>query len=418
MPTIPRIALALAIGLFAGLDREHRGKAAGLRTFAVVALMGCAGGLLGDSFALLSIALAGVLVVLLNADTIRLGQGAELTTSAALLLTAFAGVMAGFGQTLLPTVIAVVTAALLAWKQPLHNFSLGLTESELRSAILLAILGFVIYPLLPPGFVDRWHLVDVQAAWVIVMLIAGIGFVNYVLLRIYGNRGIEATGFLGGVVNATLTTAEISTLDHESGGSLTDVAYVGIMLATLASVIRNAVLLGVLALTVLMFASVAFGLMVVGGVVLMLGRYLKVKSRGPTQEEKATLKLSSPFSITSALRYGLLFLCIQVASELAQRSMGESGFYFVSVLGGLVSSASAVASAALLAAKGTISPHVAAVGAILATVVSIAFNITFVARISNDALLTRRVSWQLGVIAALGVLGALTQSLFFSSRGF
>ncbi|MDQ6737551.1 MAG: DUF4010 domain-containing protein [Gemmatimonadota bacterium] len=403
-----RLALALAIGLFVGLDREHERKEAGLRTFAVVSLIGCVGALLGPVFALLAIALAGILVVLLNITTLRNGQGAELTTSAALILTAMIGVMTGMGQTLVPTVIAVATAALLAWKEKLHAFSLGLDNSELRSAILLAILAFVVYPLLPAGFVDRWNLVDLRAAWIVVIVIAGIGFANYILLRKYGAKGVEVTGFLGGVVNATLTIAEISRLDRETDGGLRGEAYIGIMLAAVASIVRNAVLLGVLAFAVLVAGLVAFAAMALGGLGLVM---LKAPPESTAADGKARppLKLSSPFSITAAIRYGFLFLCIQVASELAERYMGTSGFYLVSAIGGLVSSASAVASAALLAAHGTISTQSAAAGAVLATVVSILFGITFVARQSRDSTLTRSVAIRMAIIAALGVIGAILQ---------
>ena len=47
-------------------------------------------------------------------------------------------------------------------------------------------------------------------------------------------------------------------------------------------------------------------------------------------------------------------LVLQVVSTLAHRFLGRLGFYGVSALGGLVSSASAVASAANLAASGTV----------------------------------------------------------------
>ena len=57
---IQRLALALALGLFAGLERQRRGKDAGARTFAFTALLGCLGGLLGESFALLGVALVGL----------------------------------------------------------------------------------------------------------------------------------------------------------------------------------------------------------------------------------------------------------------------------------------------------------------------------------------------------------------------
>jgi uncharacterized membrane protein (DUF4010 family) len=133
LPTAGRLALALAIGLFIGIERERRHKEAGLRTFAFSALLGAVGGLLGESYSLLVLALVGVLIVFLNVETIRTKEGAEITTSAAMLVTTFAGLLAGQGHTFTPTALGVATAALLAWKEPLVGFTHGLTESELRS---------------------------------------------------------------------------------------------------------------------------------------------------------------------------------------------------------------------------------------------------------------------------------------------
>ncbi len=44
LPTLVRLVLALALGLFVGLERERRGKEAGVRTFAFASLLGCLGG--------------------------------------------------------------------------------------------------------------------------------------------------------------------------------------------------------------------------------------------------------------------------------------------------------------------------------------------------------------------------------------
>ena len=44
-----RLALSLALGLLIGLERERRGKEAGLRTFGFVCLLGALGGSLGDA---------------------------------------------------------------------------------------------------------------------------------------------------------------------------------------------------------------------------------------------------------------------------------------------------------------------------------------------------------------------------------
>src|SRR5690349_21344611 len=99
LPTLGRLGLALAIGLFVGMERERRHKEAGLRTFAFAAVLGAIGGLLGQSYALVALALVGILVVFLNVETARTGEGAEITTSAALFVTAFAGILSGQGHT-------------------------------------------------------------------------------------------------------------------------------------------------------------------------------------------------------------------------------------------------------------------------------------------------------------------------------
>lgn len=407
LPTLARLALALAIGLFVGIEREKRQKQAGLRTFAFVAVLGAVGGMLGQSFALLALGLVGILVVLLNVDTIRTGEGAEITTSAALAVIAFAGLLAGIGQTFTPVALGIVTAALLAWKQPLTGFSRALTEAELRSAILFAILAFIVYPVLPEGTVDPWKLIDPRAVWTTVILIAGLGFANYVLLKLYGARGLELTGFLGGLINSTVTVTELADRAHNSSAQLVEVTRRGVVLATAAMLVRNAVILGLLAPTALWSAAPTLALMLLGAGATTLFR----RDRPDTSGAEIP-KMSSPFSLTAALRFGLMFLVIEVAGTVAQRSIGQGGFYVVSLLGGLVSSASAVASAANLSAAGQLSPTVAGNGAIIASIASTLIHLPLVIRVGRVPALSRRVAVVLGAIILLGTVGLLIQPLF------
>jgi hypothetical protein len=81
LPTLERLGLALAIGLFVGLEPEHRRKEAGLRTFGCAALIGALGALLGPTYALASLGFLALIVALLNVQSLRANQSLELTTS-------------------------------------------------------------------------------------------------------------------------------------------------------------------------------------------------------------------------------------------------------------------------------------------------------------------------------------------------
>ncbi|XXF74976.1 MgtC/SapB family protein [Myxococcaceae bacterium GXIMD 01537] len=407
LQTLMRLTLALAVGLFVGLEREWRGKEAGLRTFGFASLLGAMGGLLGPPFALLSIALLGVLLTFLNWQSLRSEGSAELTTSAALLVTGFTGVLCGLGHTITPAAVAVTSAGLLAWKERLAAFSHKITAEELRSAILLAILAFAIYPALPAEPVDPWGLIEPRAAWVTVILIAAIGFVNYLLWKFFGEHGVEVTGFLGGLVNSTVTVTELANRVRETAGRLHDAAYRGVMLATAAMALRNAVLLGILSFSALVDSALPLALILLSSTGLAL---VRVRRKVPEGGEAPALPLKSPFSLPSALKFGLLFLVFQVVGTVAQNFMGRAGFYAVSAVGGFVSSASAVASAASLCAHGTITPAVAGVGAIIASLASAVINFALVARVSDQRPLTLRLGRALGAVILLGLVGAFVQS--------
>ena len=172
-------------------------------------------------------------------------------------------------------------------------------------------------------------------------------------------------------------------------------------------VVRNAGLLLLLAPLALVGSLAAFFLMLTTGAALVLWSY-----RGRDQqsgEETAKLTLELPFSLPLALKYGVLFLMLHIVGSVAQREFGATGFYVVSIVGGLVSSASAVAAAATLASQGAISPTVAGSGAVLASFTSLAFSLSFVLRTRNRPLIIRLAS-AMACVAIAGVVGVLAWS--------
>lgn len=406
-----RLALGLSLGLLIGLERERRGKEAGLRTFGFVALLGAVGGLLGDSFALMALGLTGLLVVFLNIQTLRIDQSTELTTSAALLLTCAGGILCGVGHKLTPAGMMVIVTALSAWKRPLAGFTMGLTEGEIRSALLLAILAIVIYPALPEGAVGPWDLIEPRAAWVTVILIAAIGFVNYVLWKLYGDKGIELTGFLGGLVNSSVTVNELAMRVGAVRDGVVNSAYRGILLATVAMLLRNAFLLALLAPPVLATSALSYLLMLGACAVLYLSAGRVVLRVSPPDAQPMQLEL--PFSLWVALKYGFLFVVLQVAGLLAQRWLGEYGFYVVSLCGGVVSSASSVAAAASLAAKGSLTAQVAGTGAVIASLTSVMINFPLVWK-ARSRRLTTRLGFAMFAVLVAGMAGTMMQATFIA----
>ena len=147
-----KLLVSLGIGLLVGFEREWSRKDLGVRTFALVSLLGMIATLESRWFALIGMAAVIVLVTMMNLANLLLRRDLELTTSAAILVTYTLGVLVGEGHVFTPTAAAILMTLLLALKPQLTRFAGGVTAEEVRGAVLLGLIGFVIYPVLP----DRW----------------------------------------------------------------------------------------------------------------------------------------------------------------------------------------------------------------------------------------------------------------------
>jgi len=394
-----KVTIALAVGMLVGFERESASKDVGIRTFGLTALLGTVSILISPAFGLAAMVGVIVMLALLNIRSLLANHSLEITTSAALLVTFALGVLVGLGHSFTPVASAILMTLLLAWKVELRKFSGGVTIEELRSAVLLALIGLVIYPILPDRFVDRWQLVNLRQAWITVVVIAGIAFVNYVLLRLYGSRGLHWTAVLGGLVNNRAAVAELMNV-------VTGVQIVGVvLLATLAMFIRN---LAILALFAPQSIFTAIGPLFAMALVSML---LLTGQKG--EEVGRELALSSPISLRRVLSYGLLFLAIQVLGTLAARFFGNMGLLAASVLSGMASSASATAAAANLAASQKIIPALAGTAAVAASMSSAMTNLPMVfKRLPRPAFMKMLLSTALQVGAGIGVL-AIQHFLIF-----
>jgi len=299
---------------------------------------------------------------------------------------------------------------LLAWKVELHRFAGGLQPTEIRSAVLLGLLGLVVYPILPNRFIDPWDLINPRQAWITVIAIAGIGFANYVLLKIYGTKGIYFSGFLGGFVNSSAAAVELAR-PIGTGTAPLGVAVAALLLTILAMFARNLLILAIFSPSAVRTA--AGPLLAMAAVALFFVR----RSNYGAEDSSAPIHLESPVSLKRVMVFAALFLLIQVVSTLGERHFGKFGFLGVSVLGGLVSSASTSAAAANMVGHGQMRAALAGEGVVLASVASALINLPIIQRSTHNPALARRIALLTVALSAVGVgVLVLQDHLGFFSR--
>ena len=394
-----KVSLALGVGLLVGLEREWSHKEVGVRTFALTALLGMLSSLVSTGMAMICIGGIVLLAGLLNVRAMMADRSLETTTSVALFVTAILGVMVGQGHFFTPVSSAIVMTMLLAWKEPLSQFATHLRPQEIRSAVLLGLVGFVIYPLFPNRFTDPWQLFNPREAWVTVIFVAGISFVNYVLLRLFGARGLYYMAGLGGLVNSTATAGELAEALARAGGDFLQMTVPVVLLTVIAMFARNMMILGALAPSALPTALAPTLVMA------LLTVLIAWRGSGKQLGSGAELSLTSPIQFRSVFSFAILFLAIQMMGTLAERYLGQLGFYGVSLVGGLVSSAGTTAAAANMVMRGKLDPGAAGVAAVLASMASTLVNLPVVYRVVRERNIVRRLSFiSAGLVAAGAVV--------------
>ena len=83
-----------------------------------------------------------------------------------------------------------------------------------------------------------------------------------------------------------------------------------------------------------------------------------------------SLRLDSPVSLRHVLNLGGLFVIMEIVGTIGARFLGKFGFLALSLLGGMVSSASTTAAAATMAIHGKLSAEVAGAATVFASIAS------------------------------------------------
>jgi uncharacterized membrane protein (DUF4010 family) len=335
-------ATALFIGALVGIEREQRRLregfgTIGLRSFVLLAEIGAIAGWLAQTlgpWVLVAGLLAAVAPVIAGYVESRAGpRGLGLTTEFAAVAVCLLGALTTSGQREVAVGLGVVTAALLAYKQPLHGLVAKLGPDDVTAGVRFLLATFIVLPLLPREPVDPWGAIRPYSLWLLVLLISGLSLCGYVATRWLGrDRGLAVTALSGSLVSSTAVTLAFVRQSRDAGRAATTLAG-GILLAWGVMFLRVLITVTIVNAALVVHLLPAFAAMT--AVSLLLGALYFRRREGEPMAAAGDVPLKNPFSLWSAAKFAGLFALVQLVVAFTQKHFPGEGTYMVAGLAGL-----------------------------------------------------------------------------------
>ncbi len=369
-----RFIVTLLIGILVGLEREYSHDLreeeifAGVRTFALMALIGAVAAMITDQlesawiFVSIVLLLGGMITVsyFISASKGQVG----VTTEVAALVTILAGGLCYWGYVQLAVAIAVAVTVLLSLKLEMRAFVQRLTKEDIYATLKFAVIVVIVLPVLPdqPLGSPPFDVLNLYKIWLMVVFISGISFLGYLLSKLVGaERGIGLTGLLGGLVSSTAVTLSFSQRSQTEPDLSRPFALAIIGAWT---VMFGRVIVEVAALNVPLLEVVWIPLAASAAVGLAYGLYLYFRQQSSKTGE---MEFTNPFTLGPAVKFGLLYAGILLVSSVAQTTLGDTGVYLSSVVAGTADvDAITLSMAELAGVDGEVSLGTAAMAIVLA----------------------------------------------------
>jgi uncharacterized membrane protein (DUF4010 family) len=335
------LGVALGIGLLVGAERE-RSKSkvqtsngqtdntlAGIRTFTIASMLGAITSWM--NFWLLFAALLCVAAFAAVAFYVRRDERLGLTTEVSLLFTVVLGALA-MTAPILAASLAVCAAILLAAKEPIHGFVLGMmTKEELNDILILAGATLIILPLMPNEHMGPFHAINPRNLWIVVILVMAIGAFGHLALRMIGGRiGLPLVGMVSGFISSIAT---ISAMGHRSREtpSLMGSAVAGAVLSSFSTILQITLILA--AISSVTLQALAMPLIFGGLATLLCGGILTLSAMHHPVADAG--KVSQSFSVKTAFVMSGLIALVLIASAGLNHWFGQAGLVLGSAIVGL-----------------------------------------------------------------------------------
>lgn len=375
-----KLGAALGVGLLIGIERGWYGREedegdriAGIRTFSL-------SGLLGGIWAVL-IPYTGewVLGLVLLAFTALIiasyiyeqktqdEQDIGITTEVGLLITYSLGAWAALGYQIEALATSVVVITLLSIKPVLHSWLRKIEVKVIYAGIKLLIISVILLPLLPNKGYGPWDALNPYWIWWMVVLISGLSFLGYLLVKYAGEgKGTLLTSIIGGLASSTAVTISLANFAKQQKLSSSKLFAGGVLIASSVMFVRVYIEVAVVnpqLLHPLWIPLTAMLFLTFGSVI-----WLWKKSTDSSQTDKnPALNLGNPLQLATALKFGALLAIILVLATALEEWFGDRGIYLLALISGLMD-VDAITLSLSKMAQNEITDSVATMGIVIAAI--------------------------------------------------
>lgn len=409
-----KLLSALGVGLLIGTERgwydrkEDEGdRVAGIRTFSLIGLLGGIIAFLSTQVGdwLIPVALVSITALVIASYIFEIkvhhNDDIGITTEVALILTFVLSVWAALGHQIAALGSAVAVMAILSMKPVLHKWLRKVDVEVIYAGIKLLVISVILLPILPNKGYGPWDTLNPYWIWWMVVLISGLSFLGFVLVKYAGEgKGTILTAIIGGLASSTAVTISLAQLSKQQSRAKNKLYISGVLIASSIMLIRVFVEVSVVNRNLLNSLWVPLSAMLF----LTLGcvGWLYLSSRTDKDEESPELDLGNPLQLPTALKFGALLAVILVLATALKEWFGDEGIYLLALFSGLMD-VDAITLSLSKMAQNEISESVATLGIIISvisnTLVKVGF-FTFIAGWKKS----KELLWLILVISSGGIL--------------
>lgn len=379
-PFLLSLIIAVGIGFIIGLEREFDNLSgnehfAGLRAFALMAVLGCIVAFLSQEFET-SVIIAAIPSVIIFISVFHYTKIKKdnfgIVTELSLLLVFLLGILSGYHLIKEALAVAVIASALLTLKSKFREAVRRITSDELYAFIRFALLAFLLLPYLPDKGFGPSGILNPQNIGFVVVIVSSLSFAGYFIIKFFGEKkGILFTAFFGGTFSSTAVTWVFSSRSKENE-NLSFLYAAGILIASAVMFARVAVVAAIFSMEVFMWLVIPCALMMACSLVFA---YFIAKRNAPQSHQSGeNVSLGNPLDLMNALMFGLQYIAITLIVYYANFFLGTKGLFLTGLISGLADVDAINISASKLSLV-QITPSVAAIVVLLAVISNTVFKI-------------------------------------------